>query len=51
MVELRWVRSNTTTTEPARLQWREVDYLPEESSPTELVMREWTDVPVVVVCD
>ena len=51
MIELRWVRTDKTTTAPDRLQWREVDYLPEESCPTELVTRDWTDVPVVVLHD
>ena len=49
MIELRWVRPDKTTTKPDRLQWREVDYLPEESYPTEIELRGWTDVPLVVL--
>ena len=48
MIELRWVRSGKTTSNRDRLQWREVEYLPEQFYPTELVTREWTYVPIVV---
>ncbi len=47
MIELRWVRPGKTTTEPDRLQWRVVD----DDHQGEVVLQDWTDVPVVVVCD
>lgn len=43
-VELRWVRSAKTTTEPDRLQWRVVEPSPQG----DIVWRSWADVPVVI---
>ena len=45
MIELRWVRPVETTTNPDRLQWREVEDHPQGEYET----RGWTDVPVVVL--
>lgn len=50
MVELRWIQSSPDANGHEKwdcLQWREIDYLPEESFSTEMVIREWTDVPFV----
>ena len=47
MIELRWVAPPRTTTKPRRLQWREVEDDPQGG----VLMRDWTDVPVVVLED
>ena len=47
MIELRWVRHEEKKTEPDRLQWREV----EQSNQGEICIRNWSDVPVVVVSE
>ena len=47
MIELRWIRYEAKKTEPDRLQWREV----EQNDQGEICIRNWSDVPVVVISE